>query len=26
LNAAKNILMVGTSTMEGGIIRPALAG
>lgn len=26
LNAAKNILMVGTSTMEGGIIRPALVG
>lgn len=26
LNAANNILMVGTSTMEGGIIRPALVG
>ena len=26
LNAANNILMVGISTMEGGIIRPALAG
>lgn len=26
VNAAKNILMVGTSTMEGGVVRPALAG
>jgi putative transposase len=26
VNAAKNILMVGTSTMEGGAVRPALAG
>lgn len=26
VNAAKNILMVGASTMEGGAVRPALAG
>jgi len=26
LNAANNILMVGTSTTEGGIVRPALVG